>query len=145
MKIRSGLLVIFVVAAAMLSGVPNISMKLNQIRKWQKASQSEREIALSGQVQCIFEASRRIPPQSNILLSSEVDPALLPYYFHPVRIYQVHVDPETNHQYMDLPLSDYPERSPASFDVDWTLSLFHREGQLVSSLRKINSQEKEPQ
>ena len=145
MKTRSAVTVLLVVAAAIVSGGPSIGMKISQIRKWRAASESEREIALSGHVQSIFDVRRRIPPQSSILLFSEVDPALIPYYLHPVKIYQVHADPETNYQYMDLKPSDYPERSPASFNVAWTLSLFHREGQLVSALRKTKRQEKEPQ
>ena len=79
------------------------------------------------------------------ILFSEVDPALIPYYLHPVKIYQIHTDPETNYKYMDLKPSDYPEKSPASFNVDWTLGLFHREGRLVSELRKTKRQEKELQ
>jgi hypothetical protein len=145
MNTRSAVLALLVVAAAMVSGGPSLTMKISRIRQWRTATESERETILSGHVQSIFAVKRQISPQSSILLFSEVDPALIPYYLHPVKIYQVQTDPETDYQYMELRPCNYPERSPTSFNVDWTLSLLRRDGRLVSTLTKTERQEKQAQ
>ncbi len=90
--------------------------------------------------QLILEGQRTLPSHADILLFSQQDPALLPYYFYPRRIYQIWVMPETDHIYMDLPTPHYPVRPPQSFDADYRIDLF-RGGDFI--IRKVLKNKKE--
>jgi len=109
----------------MLSGGPTIYERSALLRRWQHLAPEARRAMLQGPMApLIAKVERQVPANGAILLFAGLDPALLPYYLYPRKIWQPGVDPETNAVYMDLPPSPYPLRRPETFAVDWHLDWF---------------------
>lgn len=108
-----------ILTAALLSGVMTVAERLMSIRQWRSASLSQQEEWQYGFAAPVIGRVRAaIHGNGSLLLQAGLDPALLPYYLFPRRIYQTGTDPETNAVYMHLPPTPYPQRSPESFAVD---------------------------
>ena len=132
-----GLFLLVLAAALLFSGPRLFRERLLFLLEWRAAPEAAREKILYGDDSgLILFAGSNIPPQESILLSSELDPALIPYYLHPRKIYQLRSDPETNSAYMKLPPSPYPVRRPESFDADWHVDHSLSGGRAVRSPAK---------
>lgn len=108
------------IIAIYFSGIPHLRKQFSLMKQWQAASDTGKQNILHGSLSNLFILAKdKTHPDSRILLFSQVDPALIPYYLYPRVLYQVQPDPETNRSYMNLSASPYPLRHPQSFEVDW--------------------------
>ncbi|GEM_PF-3878122 len=109
-------------SAALLSGGVVFWERLRFLQQWQTAPVDAREGMLLGELRpVVAKVKKAVPPAGSILLFSGIDPALIPYYLHPRKIWQTQTEPETNAVYMDLPASPYPRLRPEEFRVTWHL------------------------
>lgn len=123
MKIER-LLLILLCAGALASAGTVFSQRWQLISRWRGESKVARVDRLQGVcAPAIEKVLRTVPESGTLLLKSGFDPALLPYYLHPRRIWQTKVEPETNALCMKLPPSRYAPRDVATFEVDWLLDL----------------------
>lgn len=131
-NIKSGLFLIFIIVFAGYSSfIPVVKDQLLFFAKWQRGSTTFKENQLYGNCLELFRfAYRNIPKDDDILLFSQIDPALIPYFLHPRKIYQVTVEPETDHLYMKVPKKHYLIRDPASFNIDWIIKLLKQNNHL---------------
>lgn len=122
---RIGCYIIFATLflAALASGVVKGNERFSLISRWRSASAVERNALLYGSSgPVISKVKHFVPENGRLLLQAGLDPALLPYYLFPRKIWQASVDPETNSVYMDLQDPLFPQRQVDSFNVDWILA-----------------------
>jgi len=125
MKSASQILVGILLVAAVFSGGSVVYERWTLLRSWQQSSPEVGRGLLQGPMApLIARVEREVPANGTMLLFAGLDPALLPYYLYPRKIWQPGVDPETNAVYMELPPSPYPLRRPETFAVDWYLDWF---------------------
>ncbi|HEY5998013.1 MAG TPA: hypothetical protein VI078_01755 [bacterium] len=123
--------------AAVAGAAVECSRRFDEVSLWRHGPADAKEYLHYGPYREVFAyADAHIPPTASLLLFSEWDPALLPYYLYPRRIWQVDVEPEYNHVLMRLPPSSYPRRDPGSFAVDWVLWLRDVDGTLVPEFQE---------
>ncbi len=117
--------------------------RFSAVSRWQTGTPEQRGKQLHGSAyhELIAYAQSRVSPGESCLLVSDWDPALIPYYLHPRRIYQRDVQPEITSSYMRVPPSPYPRRPVESFDVDWAVRLRDTGGTLVPEFWKLGPRE----
>lgn len=137
-------LITFLCFGALASGSATLLDRWLLAAHWRSAPPAVRAEMPMGEFQpLIAKVMQSVPPDGNLLLFSELDPALLPYYLHPRKIWQMQSDPETNAFYMDLPPSHYPVRNPDSFRVDWHLYYSSENAHSGGKLVHVGRQEAE--
>ena len=95
----------------------------DQRREWRALDERGRRSLLQRGYEPLLRAiERNVSEEGGLVLYSGIDPALVPYYAYPRRIWQIRVDPETNQSFMILPPSGWPERSAESFDAGWAVT-----------------------
>lgn len=130
--VSSRVIVALLLVAALAGAVREGGQCLKQVGQWRKGPTDVRERLQFGSYREVFSFSgSRVSPKASVLLLSDWDPALLPYYLYPRKIFQLDVDPETNQDFMKLPPSPYPRRRPESFAVDWVIRLRNVGGALT--------------
>lgn len=113
-----------------------------EVAAWRSLDErQQRATLMRGYAPLIDHVGRNVPETEGLVLYSAIDPALLPYYLYPRKIWQTRVDPETNRQYMVLPPSVFPERAPESFGARWVVSFDQENAQRGGDLYRMGPRE----
>jgi len=129
------IVVTLIFVGALAGAMVEVSGRFDEIGQWRRGPAAVREWLIYGPYrEVIVESAARVPPSASVLLYSDGDPALLPYYLYPRAFYQVDVEPEFNQVFMEPAPAAYPRRRPQSFSVDWVLRVRSEQGVLVPSL-----------
>lgn len=141
-RLRSGKALVYalLLVVALAGTVGEGGRRLAEVVQWRGGAADSRGELLYGPYRELFTNSfAQLPPNASILLMSDWDPALIPYYLDPRKIFQLGVDPETNAVFMKLPPSPYPRRRPESFAVDLIVTLRNVQGAMVPEIWDVRA------
>jgi hypothetical protein len=136
------LLALVAAVAITISAVPTLLLELQWYENWRAADGDAQEaILFAAAAPLIHEARQRVDPHECVLLASPaLDPAIIPYYLHPRRIFQTSVRPETDDVYMKLPPPFPTPRAADTFACAWGVRLdVDARGLPVTAWEKVHS------